>query len=258
MGSPQTGWFISQSSWWFWKELLTPRSFPGAVGCQHTSPSVLVHRQLSLLSPTRDNRLRRLHALSDQITWPKVSQMMGQGKVKSQNCCGFTFLKWSTWTNNIFTSPEPEDPLFFFLQSSLWERCSRIFFPRNKLRTTLTLQQNYKHWEHMCIIWLKAQTEKVSLKMPRSYLLVISRLKYHSTLSSRTPPSHQQIWKAPQNAQSMLQAKQNWAVGFVNIYLGWGNDHYCIVVWHQEFEQEELHLLCCKLKANKTSFTLCK
>lgn len=96
-----------------------------------------------------------------------------------------------------FYFPRAWGPTFFFLQSSLWERCSRIFFPRNKLRTTLTLQQNYKHWEHMCIIWLKAQTEKVSLKMPRSYLLVISRLKYHSTLSSRTPPSHQQIRKAP-------------------------------------------------------------
>lgn len=105
----------------------------------------------------------------------------------------------------------------------------------------------------MCIIWLKAQTEQVSLQMPCSYLLVISKLKHHSTVSSRTFPSHQQIQKASWNVHIMLQAKQNWAAGFVNTYLVWCNDHYCSVVWHQEFEQEELYLLCCKLKSQQNT-----
>lgn len=89
-----------------------PGPSPGLQGCRHTSPCILVPRQSSSHSPAHD-RLCKRFALPDQVTWPKVSHMMGCREIEKPELLWFHLSQVKHLNQQHFYASEAWGPALF-------------------------------------------------------------------------------------------------------------------------------------------------
>lgn len=200
------------------KELLSPRLFPRAAGSQHTRPCVLVPRQSSLCSPARD-QLCKHFALPDQITWPKVSHMMGLRKNEKPELLWFHLSEVKRLNQQHFLLFWNLGTCVFW--SSLWKNAGGLFF------TEMSWEQK-KNWHQNKIIniesinvWYGWRSRERSNWKCHAVIFWLSP-EESPKAEHPVPPANR---KASLNAHSRLQAKQNRAADFVNVHLVWCNYH---------------------------------